>query len=68
MGIHPKGQSLNLGAGMHSQTQMKAVYFSQRLTDTLHMRYEKTNEGLDFSRSLHLVAGYDRLLGEGSQA
>jgi len=59
-----KGQSLNLGAGMHSQTQMKAVYFSQRLTDTLNMVYEKTNRDLDFSRSIHLVAGYDRLLGD----
>jgi hypothetical protein len=58
-----QGQSVNFGAGMHSQTQMKAVYFSQRLVDSLGMRYEKTNEGLDFSRSLHLVAGYDRLLG-----
>ena len=57
------GQSLNFGAGMHSQTQMKAVYFSQRLTDTLNMVYEKTNQNLDFSRSLHLVAGYNRLLG-----
>ncbi len=57
------GQSVNLGAGMHSQTQMKAVYFSQRLTDTLNMVYEKTNHDLDFSRSIHLVAGYDRLLG-----
>jgi hypothetical protein len=60
-----EGQSVNFGAGMHSQTQMKAVYFSQRLVDSLEMRYERTNEGLDFSRSLHLVAGYDRLLGEG---
>ncbi len=59
-----EGQSVNLGAGMHSQIQMKAVYFSQRLVDSLDMRYEKTNKDLDFSRSLHLVAGYDRLLGE----
>jgi hypothetical protein len=59
-----EGQSLNLGAGMHSQTQMKAVYFSQRLTDTLILTYEQTNRDLDFSRSIHLVGGYDRLLGE----
>ena len=59
-----RGQALNLGAGMHSQTQMKAVYFSQRLTDTLNMVYKKTNRDLDLSRSIHLVAGYDRLLGE----
>ncbi len=59
-----EGQSFNFGAGMHSQTQMKAVYFSQRLTDTLNLAYEKTNMDLDFSRSVHFVAGYDRLLGE----
>ena len=59
------GRSLNLGAGIHSQTQMKGVYFSQRLTDTLALHYEKTNENLDLSKSLHLVAGYDHLLGEG---
>ncbi len=59
-----EGQSFNIGAGMHSQTQMKAVYFTQRLTDTLNLVYEKTNIDLDFSRSLHLVAGYDRLLGK----
>ena len=59
-----EGQSVNLGAGLHSQTQMKAVYFSQRLTDTLNLTYEKTNQHLDLSRSIHLVGGYDRLLGE----
>lgn len=58
------GQSFNLGAGLHSQTQMKAVYFSQRLADTVSLKYEKTNEQLDLSRSLHLVAGYDRLIGK----
>ena len=59
------GQSISLGAGMHSQSQMKALYFTQRLTDTLNLVYERTNEHLEFSRSLHFVAGYDRLLGEG---
>ncbi len=59
------GQSVNLGAGMHSQTQMKSIYFGQRLVDTLAMEYERTNYHLDLNRSLHLVAGYDRLLGEG---
>lgn len=57
------GQSVHAGAGLHSQTQMRAVYFSQRY-DTLTQTYTQTNSGLDFSRSLHLVAGYDRLLGE----
>ena len=59
------GQSLNLGAGLHSQMQMRAVYFSQRLVDTLAMRYQTTNRDLDLTRSLHLVLGYDLLLGQG---
>ncbi|MFO8029701.1 MAG: TonB-dependent receptor [Cyclonatronaceae bacterium] len=57
------GQSLSLGAGLHSQTQMRSIYFSQRY-DSLSQTYERTNRDLDFSRSIHLVAGYDRLLGE----
>ena len=59
------GQSLNFGAGLHSQTQMRALYFGQRLVDTLNLTYEMTNRDLDFSRSIHLVAGYERLLGKG---
>ena len=58
------GQSLNLGVGLHSQTQMKAVYFSQSLTDTISLQYERTNEHLSLSRGLHVVLGYDRLLGK----
>jgi hypothetical protein len=50
---------------MHSQTQMKGVYFSQRLVDTLNLRYEQTNRSLDMSRALHFVAGYDHLIGKG---
>ncbi len=59
------GQSVSFGAGLHSQMQMKALYFSQMLIDTVNQVHEKTNDHLDFSRSLHLVTGYDRLLGEG---
>lgn len=57
------GQTFSLGFGLHSQSQMKAVYFMEELTDTMNLVYRKTNEDLDFSRSLHLVAGYDRMLG-----
>ena len=60
-----EGRSVSLGAGMHSQTQMKGVYFSQRLVDSTEMRYERTNENLDLTRSLHLAASYDHLLGKG---
>ena len=59
------GRSVSLGSGMHSQTQMKGIYFSQRLTDTTSMTYERTNEKLDFTRSLHFAAAYDHLLGKG---
>ncbi len=59
------GQSINFGAGLHSQTQMRALYFGQRLVDTLNLSYEMTNIELDFTRSLHMVAGYERLLGQG---
>ncbi len=57
------GRSVSLGAGMHSQTQMKGVYFSQRLVDTLNMEYELTNRDLDLTRSLHLAASYHHMLG-----
>ncbi len=60
-----EGQSLSFGAGLHSQTQMKAIYFMEELVDTLNHIYQQTNRDLGFSRSLHLVTGYDRLLGEG---
>ncbi|MFW5707734.1 MAG: TonB-dependent receptor, partial [Bacteroidota bacterium] len=59
------GQSVNFGAGLHSQNQMRAVYFGQTLVDTVSMHYEMTNRELDMSRSAHFVAGYERLLGEG---
>ncbi len=58
------GRRINLGAGMHSQPQMKALYFNQTLTDTSTMSYVRTNKDLDFSRSIHLVAGYDHRLGD----
>ena len=57
------GQTFSLGLGLHSQSQMKAIYFMEELVDTLNLVYRKSNQDLDFSRSLHLVAGYDRLLG-----
>ncbi len=54
--------NLNLGAGMHSQTQPRAIYFMSELADTLDNTYVLTNDHLDFSRSLHLVAGYEHRL------
>lgn len=57
-------ESVSLGFGLHSQSQLKAVYFMEELVDTVNLVYRKSNEGLDFSKSIHVVAGYDRLLGE----
>jgi hypothetical protein len=56
--------SFNIGAGLHSQTQPRLIYFMRQLVDALNNEYVLTNDHLDFSRSIHLVAGYDRLLGE----
>ncbi|MBK9290715.1 MAG: TonB-dependent receptor [Bacteroidetes bacterium] len=59
------GQFLSFATGMHSQTQPTAVYLMEELVDTSQMVYQRTNKDVGFSRSLHFVAGYDRLLGEG---
>ncbi|MDZ4204080.1 MAG: TonB-dependent receptor [Bacteroidales bacterium] len=56
--------AFSIGAGMHSQTQPQAIYFLRKLVDTINNKYVLSNQDLDLSRSLHLVAGYDRLLGE----
>jgi len=48
---------VNLGAGLHSQLQPREVYFYQdynQATDS----YSRTNEDLRFTKSAHLVAGY----------
>jgi hypothetical protein len=57
-----KNQAFSLGAGLHSQSQLKPVYFMQ-LHDSLSNTYTRTNENLGFSKSLHLVAGYDLSFG-----
>ncbi len=59
------GQSFSLGAGFHSQAQMKAIYFSQKTVSDHPVQYEYTNEHLGMSRSFHLVTGYDRLFAKG---
>jgi len=49
--------SLSLGYGLHSQMQPVNVYFLQtQLTDG---SYEYNNKSLDFTKSHHLVLGYD---------
>ena len=52
-------QSLNFGAGLHSQLQpLYLYYYESRLADGTKVR---SNAGLDYSRSAHVVLGYDIL-------
>jgi hypothetical protein len=57
-------QSFSLGYGMHSQMQPREIYFREVLTDTLQGTYVKSNKDLDFSKSHHIVAGYNFLLND----
>jgi hypothetical protein len=52
--------SFSFGTGLHSQLQPKAVYFTQSYEETTKS-YFTTNENIDLTKSLHLVAGYDHL-------
>lgn len=50
-------QSLNLGYGIHHQTQpLPVFFFRERLSDG---SYVNNNKNLDFTRNQHLVLGYD---------
>jgi len=51
-----KKQSINLASGMHSQIQPLRVYFLE--TDNEDGTFSKTNEHLDFTKSIHVVLGY----------
>jgi hypothetical protein len=53
-------QSLNFGYGYHSQMQPLLTYFNQtQLPDGAVLL---SNKDMDFTRSQHLVLGYDRML------
>jgi hypothetical protein len=49
--------SFTIGFGIHSQLQPKVVYFHQEW-DPVNQRYQRTNEKLGFTKSMHIVAGY----------
>lgn len=54
--------SFKIGYGLHSQMQLRAVYFAQsRLSSG---EYLTTNKNLDFSKSHQFVIGYDHLFSE----
>lgn len=56
----PDNQSIKFGTGIHSQMQPMFVYYA--LDSTNNSVYK--NRDLDFSKSFHVVAGYDRMLGK----
>lgn len=53
--------SVNLGFGLHSQIHPKVVYFHQEY-DPVTENYSRTNEDVEYTRSMHLVAGYQYLI------
>jgi hypothetical protein len=52
---------LSLGYGLHSQMQPRMVYFEETPTDTLQSIYIQTNKKIGFTRSHHLVLGFQHL-------
>jgi hypothetical protein len=54
-------QNLNFGAGLHSQLQPMPQYFLSREVEGIATM---PNKELDFTRSLHLVLGTDRMLAQ----
>ncbi|MBD3627456.1 carboxypeptidase-like regulatory domain-containing protein [Cyclobacterium sp.] len=57
-------QNLNMGMGLHSQIQPAYTYF-YKFTDQSRpdMGFQAFNREMDFTRSKHLVLGYERMLG-----
>ena len=55
-----QASSLHIAYGLHSMMQPILTYFYQ--TKQADGRYALTNKDLDFTRSHHLVVGYDRML------
>ncbi|MCH8904853.1 MAG: TonB-dependent receptor [Bacteroidetes bacterium] len=55
-------QTISLGYGFHSQTQMMEIYFYE--TEDSSGNVVRTNEDLGFTKSHHLVLGYDHSMGK----
>src|SRR6056297_714141 len=60
-GIDDKN-AINFGYGLHSQTQLRMVYFTQTELNDGSIAY--TNKDLDFSKSSQLILGFDHLFNE----
>ncbi len=56
-------QTINLGYGIHSQTQSLPVYFAQSANSD-RTAYWRTCENLDFTTSQHYIFGYNNKLSE----
>ncbi|MGB0914501.1 MAG: carboxypeptidase-like regulatory domain-containing protein [Crocinitomicaceae bacterium] len=54
-----KGQSISIGAGMHSQTQPMYTYLYHQ-NDTVTGEKNYNNADMDFSRSVHTGIGYEK--------
>lgn len=55
------GSSFNLGGGLHSQTQPYYLYYFSEQRNAQGSP-ELYNKGMDFTKAIHSVAGYDRML------
>jgi hypothetical protein len=55
------GSSFNIGAGLHSQTQPYYLYYFSEKRDEQGQPI-LYNKNMDFSKAIHSVAGYDRML------
>jgi hypothetical protein len=57
-----KNQSLSIGTGLHSQLQPIYIYFNKsQLSDG---KVAETNKNLGFSKSIHMVMGYEMAIGQ----
>jgi len=56
-------QSISLGYGLHSQIQPRTVYFFKEYDNKTGM-YSENNRDLEFTRSQHVVLGYDWHIGQ----
>lgn len=58
-----KRAKFSIAYGMHSQLQPLYVYFVEDYDGDKNL-YTQTNNGLDFTKAQHFVAGYDQLIGK----
>ena len=54
--------SFKIGYGLHSQTQLRIIYYTQTKLDDGNIIF--TNKNLDFSKSHQIILGYDHLFSD----